>query len=149
MSQAVFPAFYALYVSNERRSSVQAMQLSNGLADPIGLWLGHLMFDSIFSTVSATLIIIIFALVAHQLQGLGFFVCMFPTCADSFPNIECNQWIVLVLYGFAATLFAYCISLLTASPLAAFAAVAGYQIIMFVVSGTYPRFLWKFGTDDE
>ena len=50
------------------------MQLSNGLADPIGLWLGHLMFDGIFATVSATLIIIIFAGVAHQLHGLGFFV---------------------------------------------------------------------------
>lgn len=70
----MFPAFFALYVSYERRSSVQAMQLSNGLADPIGLWLGHLMFDGIFATVSATLIIIIFAGVAHQLHGLGFFV---------------------------------------------------------------------------
>ena len=31
-------------------------------------------------------------------------------------------------------MFAYCISLVTDSPLAAFAVVAGYQIIMFIVS---------------
>ncbi|EJD03513.1 P-loop containing nucleoside triphosphate hydrolase protein [Fomitiporia mediterranea MF3/22] len=114
-AMSVFPAFYALYVSNERRSSVQAMQLSNGLADPVGLWLGHLMFDSIFSVAAATIIIIIFAAVASQLHGLGLF------------------WVVLVLYGIVGTLFAYCVSLLTASPLAAFAAVAGYQIVMAVL----------------
>jgi hypothetical protein len=39
----------------------------------------------------------------------------------------------MVLYGIAGTLFAYCGSLLVASPLAAFAAVAGYQIVMFLV----------------
>ncbi|EGN93723.1 hypothetical protein SERLA73DRAFT_97671 [Serpula lacrymans var. lacrymans S7.3] len=114
-SMAVFPAFFSLYVSRERRSSVQAMQLSNGLSDPIGLWLGHLMFDTIFSVTLATIIIIIFATVTSQLHGLGFF------------------WVVLVLYGIVGALFAYCISLFTASPLAAFAAVAGYQIIMFIL----------------
>lgn len=50
------------------------MQLSNGLADPVGLWLGHLMFDSIFCVLIATLIIIIFAGVSNQFHGLGFFV---------------------------------------------------------------------------
>ena len=43
------------------------------------------------------------------------------------------QWLVLVLYGFAAALFSYCFSLFTSSPLAAFAAVAGYQAVMFIV----------------
>ena len=74
MSKAAFPAFYALYVSNERRSSVQAMQLSNGLADPSGLWLGHLLFDAMFSTAAATVIIIVFASVTNQFHGLGLFV---------------------------------------------------------------------------
>ncbi|TFK56402.1 P-loop containing nucleoside triphosphate hydrolase protein [Heliocybe sulcata] len=114
-AMSVFPAFFSLYVSRERRSSVQAMQLSNGLADPIGLWLGHLIFDSAVSTLIASIIIIIFAAVSNQFNGLGFF------------------WVVLVLYGIVAALFAYCISLMTASPLAAFAAAAGYQIVMFVL----------------
>lgn len=39
----------------------------------------------------------------------------------------------MILYGIAGALFAYCVSLLVTSPLAAFAAVAGYQIVMFVV----------------
>jgi hypothetical protein len=72
--QAVFPAFFALYVSKERRSSVQAMQMSNGLSDPIGLWLGHLMFDSVFSVIFATITVIIWAAVSNQFRGLGFFV---------------------------------------------------------------------------
>ncbi|KAI0076833.1 P-loop containing nucleoside triphosphate hydrolase protein [Panus rudis PR-1116 ss-1] len=114
-AMSVFPAFFSLYVSKERRSAVQAMQLSNGLADPVGLWLGHLMFDSVFCVIIASLIIIIFAAVSNQFHGLGFF------------------WVVLVLYGIVGALFSYCVSLVVASPLAAFAATAGYQIIMFVL----------------
>ncbi|KAF7307603.1 hypothetical protein MIND_00555500 [Mycena indigotica] len=112
---SVFPAFFALYVSKERRSSVQAMQFSNGLHNPVGLWLGHLMFDAIFTVIMSTIVIIIFAAVSNQFHGLGFF------------------WLVMVLYGIAGTLFAYCCSLIVVSPLAAFATVAGYQIVMFVL----------------
>ncbi|PFH49786.1 hypothetical protein AMATHDRAFT_4551 [Amanita thiersii Skay4041] len=114
-AMSVFPAFFALYVSKERRSSVQAMQLSNGLTNPIGLWLGHLMFDTICTIILSTIIIIIIAAVTNQFHGLGFF------------------WLILVLYGITGALFAYCVSLVVASPLAAFATVAGYQIIMFVL----------------
>ncbi|KAI0714652.1 P-loop containing nucleoside triphosphate hydrolase protein [Earliella scabrosa] len=114
-AMAVYPAFFSLYVAKERRSSVQAMQLSNGLSDPIGLWLGHLLFDSIFAVIVATLIVIIFAAASNQFTGLGFF------------------WVVLVLYGIVGALFSYCVSLVVTSPLAAFAMSAGYQVIMFVL----------------
>lgn len=40
----------------------------------------------------------------------------------------------MVLYGVTGALFAYCISLAMTTPLAAFAAVAGYQVVMFIVS---------------
>jgi hypothetical protein len=40
----------------------------------------------------------------------------------------------MVLYGITGALFAYCVSLAVTSPLAAFAVVAGYQVIIFVVS---------------
>jgi ATP-binding cassette subfamily A (ABC1) protein 3 len=43
------------------------------------------------------------------------------------------QWFVMVLYGYTSTLFAYCISRITSSGLAAFSLCAGYQIIMFMV----------------
>jgi ATP-binding cassette subfamily A (ABC1) protein 3 len=95
---------------------VQAMQFSNGLHNPIGLWLGHLMFDTIFTLIMSTIVIIVFAAASNQFHGLGFF------------------WLVMVLYGITGTLFAYCVSLVVVSPLAAFAAVAGYQIVMFLVS---------------
>jgi len=44
-----------------------------------------------------------------------------------------RQWLILVLYGWVSALFAYCASLFTTSPLAAFAAVAGYQVVYFIV----------------
>ncbi|THU78042.1 P-loop containing nucleoside triphosphate hydrolase protein, partial [Dendrothele bispora CBS 962.96] len=114
-AMSVYPAFFALYVSKERRSSVQAMQFSNGLSNTVGLWMGHLMFDFIFSVISSTVIVIIFGAVSNQFHGLGIF------------------WVVLILYGVAGTLFAYFVSLFVSSPLAAFAAVAGYQVVMFVL----------------
>ena len=80
--QAVYPAFFSLYVSRERRSSVQAMQLSNGLANPVGLWLGHLMFDSLFTVFIATITIIIFSTTTNQFNGPGLLVRGFPSGCD-------------------------------------------------------------------
>ncbi|KAH9934058.1 P-loop containing nucleoside triphosphate hydrolase protein [Epithele typhae] len=114
-AMAVYPAFFSLYVAKERRAAVQAMQLSNGLADPVGMWLGHLLFDSIFAVLAASIIIIIFATTGEHFVGLGLF------------------WVVLVLYGIVGALFSYCVSLIVASPLAAFALAAGYQVVMFVL----------------
>ena len=53
------------------------MQLSNGLSDPVGLWLGHLLFDSMFAIVVASVIVIVFAAASNQFHGLGFFVRCF------------------------------------------------------------------------
>jgi hypothetical protein len=64
-----------MYVSRERRSSVQAMQFSNGLSNPVGLWLGHIMFDATKVIIISTVIIIVYAVAAkQQLHGLGFLV---------------------------------------------------------------------------
>lgn len=52
------------------------MQFSNGLTNPFGLWLGHLMFDTIFSTLLATIVIVVFALVSSHFHGLGIFVSL-------------------------------------------------------------------------
>ncbi|KZT02088.1 P-loop containing nucleoside triphosphate hydrolase protein [Laetiporus sulphureus 93-53] len=114
-AMSVFPAFFSLYVSKERRSSVQAMQLSNGLSNPVGLWLGHLMFDSMFSIIISSVMVIVFAAASNQFAGLGLF------------------WVVLFLYGIVGALFSYCVSLAVTSPLAAFAASAGYQVVMFIL----------------
>ncbi|KAH8091365.1 P-loop containing nucleoside triphosphate hydrolase protein [Cristinia sonorae] len=115
-SMAAFPAFFSLYISQERRSSVQAMQFSNGLANPVGLWLGHLLFDSIFCLVIATVIVIVFAAVSgSHFHGLGLL------------------WFVLVQYGIAGTLFAYHLSRFVSSPLVAFAIGSTYHGTIFVL----------------
>ncbi|KAF7302856.1 hypothetical protein MKEN_01247800 [Mycena kentingensis (nom. inval.)] len=112
---AIFPAFFALYVSKERRSSVQAMQFSNGLHNPAALWLGHLLFDGMSTLIMATVIAAVFGATTEHFHGLGYL------------------WFVMALYGIAGTLFAYCCSLVVKSPLAALATVAGSQFVIFLL----------------
>ncbi|KAG8700285.1 hypothetical protein FRC11_013061, partial [Ceratobasidium sp. 423] len=113
-SMGLWPAFFALYVSAERRSSVQAMQLSNGMT-PAGLWLGHLLFDFPWVVLISTIVTIIFATVTSQFYALGVL------------------WVVMVLYGVAGALFAYVISTFVNSPLAAFAVAGGYNVVISVL----------------
>ncbi|CAE7080467.1 unnamed protein product [Rhizoctonia solani] len=113
-SMGLWPAFFVLYVSAERRSSVQAMQLSNGMT-PAGLWLGHLLFDLPWVMLISTVVTIIFATVTSQFYALGVL------------------WVVMVLYGLAGALFAYVISTFVSSPLAAFAVVGGYNVVISVL----------------
>jgi hypothetical protein len=59
----------------------------------------------------------------------------------SVPFLIQQQWLVLSLYGLAGSLFAYLGSIVTSSALAAFALVAGYQVIMFIVSAPLGQIL--------
>ncbi|CAE6513623.1 unnamed protein product [Rhizoctonia solani] len=113
-SMGLWPAFFVLYVSSERRSSVQAMQLSNGMT-PAGLWLGHLLFDFPWVVLISTIVTIVFATVTSQFYALGVL------------------WIVMVLYGVAGALFAYVISTFVRSPLAAFAVAGGFNVVISVL----------------
>ena len=74
----MYPAFFAMYVAEERRSLVQAMQFSNGLSNPAGLWLGHVAFDAIWSIIASSIIAIVFATTSGQFAGVGLFVCPLP-----------------------------------------------------------------------
>ncbi|KAG9083681.1 hypothetical protein FRC06_004419 [Ceratobasidium sp. 370] len=116
-SMGLWPAFFALYVSAERQSSVQAMQLSNGMT-PAGLWLGHLLFDLPWITLIATVVVTVFGTVTSQFYGLG------------------ALWVVLELYGIAGALFAYVVSTLAKSPLASFAIAGGYNCLMSMLYGS-------------
>ncbi|KAG8774772.1 hypothetical protein FRC12_001832 [Ceratobasidium sp. 428] len=113
-SMGLWPAFFILYVSAERRSSVQAMQLSNGMT-PAGLWLGHLLFDLPWVVLIATVVTIVFGVATSQFYALG------------------ALWAVIVLYGIAGALFAYVVSTFVKSPLAGFALAGGYNVIMSVL----------------
>ncbi|KAF9479407.1 P-loop containing nucleoside triphosphate hydrolase protein [Pholiota conissans] len=114
-AMSIFPAFFTIYIANERQSSVQAMQLSNGLANPLGMWLGHLMFDSIFSVITATVIVIVYATVKEKFQGIGVL------------------WLIICLYGWAGTLLSYVIVTFVASPLGAFAVSVISQFIIYLL----------------
>lgn len=50
------------------------MQLSNGLSNPLGLWIGHFLWDSIFSVSIATVVVVIFATASDQFHGIGYMV---------------------------------------------------------------------------
>ena len=99
--QALYPAFFALYPTFERRSKVRALQYSNGVR-PVPLWLSHLAFDAIFIVIISIVCIILIAPQA-PFWGLVYF------------------WLVLAMYGLAATLQAYLISAFASSQPAAVA----------------------------
>ncbi|QRV72980.1 ABC transporter [Ceratobasidium sp. AG-Ba] len=111
-SMAAWPAMAALYVTKERASQVQAMQLSNGVS-PAGMWIGHLLFEIPVIFVISGAITGVFASTG-QFFNLGF------------------VFLAIVLYGIDATLLSFVASLFIRSPIAAFAIVAGYQCIAFL-----------------
>ena len=115
LSQAVYPAFFALYPTFERLSNVRALQYSNGVrAAP--LWFSYALFDFIFVVVIATVNTIVMS------QQLPFWFAV----GNMFP--------VLLLYGLTAILLSYAISLVASSQLAAFAFAAGSGAVMFLCS---------------
>ncbi|KAG9125960.1 hypothetical protein FRC07_005437, partial [Ceratobasidium sp. 392] len=111
-SMAAWPAMAALYVTKERASQVQAMQLSNGIS-PAGMWIGHLLFEIPIILVISGAITGVFASTG-QFFNLGL------------------VFLAIVLYGIDATLLSFVASLFIRSPIAAFAIVAGYQCIAFL-----------------
>jgi len=80
----VFPAFFTLYVTKERRSAVQAMQLSNGIANPASLWFGHLMFDGMFGVIISVIITVVFSQVSNQFDHLPLFVSARFACSVAY-----------------------------------------------------------------
>ncbi|CAE6433002.1 unnamed protein product [Rhizoctonia solani] len=111
-SMAAWPAMSALYVTKERASHVQAMQLSNGIS-PAGMWIGHLLYE-----------IPIILAISGAITGIF-------ASTGQFFNLEL-VFVVIVLYGIDATLLSFVASLFISSPIAAFAIIAGYQCITFL-----------------
>lgn len=115
LSQAVYPAFFALYPTFERLGNVRALQYSNGVrAAP--MWFAYAMFDFCFVILIAAINTIVLS------SQLPFWFAV----GNMFP--------VLMLYGITAILVSYAISLLATSQLAAFAFAAGSGAVMFLAS---------------
>jgi ATP-binding cassette, subfamily A (ABC1), member 3 len=97
------------------------------------MWLGHLLFDGIPGLIVATVVTVVFA--AMQFDQFRFlpllvYKSLFNGLVHSIDTVF--QWFVMVLYGYTSTLFAYCISRICSSGLAAFSVCAAYQVIMFM-----------------
>lgn len=91
-----------------------SLTISNG-ATPVGLWLGHLLFELPGIVLVSIVITVVFATVSSQFNGIGeLFACF-------------------VLYGISATLYAFCFSLFLTSQLAAWALYAGISVILFLL----------------
>ncbi|KAG8989430.1 hypothetical protein FRB93_003631 [Tulasnella sp. JGI-2019a] len=112
---AIFPAFATLYVTRERVSGVKAMQLSNGLT-PTGLHLGHLFAEMPVILISSTVMIVVWAAKAsEQFADLGL------------------MWVIFLLYGATSTLFSYAVSRFMPTALQAFATLAVYNVVLYIL----------------
>ncbi|GAW22798.1 hypothetical protein ANO14919_123410 [Xylariales sp. No.14919] len=112
--QALYPAFFSLYSTYERRSQVRALQYSNGIR-PFSTIFSYWVFDSFFVIIIAA---VCTALISMQTEwfGIGYL------------------FVAQALYGFAAILFSYLISFTARSQPAAFLLSVLFMAIMYVLS---------------
>lgn len=112
--QMLYPAFFSLYPTYERRSQVRALQYSNGIR-PFPLLFSYWMFDLVFVLIISAGCTAMIAPIAPWF-GIGY------------------VWFIQVLYGMAATLSAYLISLMARSQPAAFAFSILLMAVMYALS---------------
>ena len=108
LAMAVYPAFFALYPTVERLRNVRTLHYSNGVRS-LPLWLSYVFFDFLIVVATSILSVVIFRAVTNVWYHLEYL------------------FVVFFLYGLAATLLSYVISLFAKSQLAAFAFAAGGQ----------------------
>ncbi|KAK6508089.1 hypothetical protein TWF506_010193 [Arthrobotrys conoides] len=114
LGMSVFPAFFVLYPTLERLRNVRALHYSNGVRAG-SLWIAYTLFDFMFILVISVVVTIILVASTSVWWNVG------------------HLFAILMLYGLAAVLFAYIVSLLAKSQLAAFAMVAGYNAVLFLL----------------
>ncbi|KAH7372040.1 hypothetical protein BKA66DRAFT_180011 [Pyrenochaeta sp. MPI-SDFR-AT-0127] len=107
-----YPAFFALYPTNERISNVRSMQYSNGIR-PVPLWLSHLSFDSIFILLISVIATALLYTSTPVWTGLGFI------------------FLVFLLYGIVAALLSYVISMFAKRAVTAWFLVTLGQVIIY------------------
>ena len=112
--QAVFPAFAALYPAAERNNRAKAMMLTNGMR-ALPFWLGHLLAELPVMILASVPVALVYAFVSDQFAGVGVF------------------WVTLFLYALAATLQSFVVSLFAPNQLAAFAIMAAWNVLAFLI----------------
>ncbi|KAG9251252.1 uncharacterized protein F5Z01DRAFT_287683 [Emericellopsis atlantica] len=113
LALSCYPAFFALYPSNERRRFVRGLEYSNGVR-PLPLWIAYLLFDFMFALVSAAVVTAIWAGVSNVWYHVEY------------------VFVVFFLYGLASILLAYNVSLFTKTQLGTYAWSACIQLIGFL-----------------
>ena len=111
---ALYPAFFALYPTYERKTQVRALQYSNGIRPP-ALVLSYALFDFCFVLVVS---ILCTAIVSAQAPWFGIG----------------HVFLVQALYGLAAIPLVYLIALMTSSQPAAFASSVLAMAIMYIIA---------------
>ncbi|KAI5799029.1 hypothetical protein EDC01DRAFT_716765 [Geopyxis carbonaria] len=111
---AAFPAFFALYPTQERLRKVRALHYSNGVRS-LPLWLAYTLFDFAPVLLISVVCIIILSAAAPGMYGLGYL------------------FVVFVLFGLCSIQLAYNISLVCKSQLSAFAFAAGGQASAYLI----------------
>lgn len=114
LALCVYPAFFALYPSLERRRFVRGLEYSNGVR-PFPLWIAYVLFDFIIVLVSSAIVTAVWTVFADVWFHLGYI------------------FLVFFLYGLAAILQGYIISLFTKTQLGTYAWAAAGQAFIFVV----------------
>ncbi|KAI4610769.1 uncharacterized protein J4E87_010703 [Alternaria ethzedia] len=114
LAMCVYPALFALYPTQERLRNVRALHYSNGIR-AVPLWLAYTAFDFLFVLVISAVTTGIFAAASDAWYAPGYL------------------FVVFFLYGLCATLFAYLISIVVTSQLAAFAFAAGGMVSLYLI----------------
>jgi ATP-binding cassette subfamily A (ABC1) protein 3 len=130
-AMALSASFPTLYPTFERVRKVRSLHYSNGVR-PASLWLGHLLYESMWLILAGIICGIIFAALSpRNWYHAGFLVLVFA------------------LFGIASTLFAFVISLFAKSSLAAFPAMAGINSVMHTVFTVIYMVLFTVGSADK
>jgi ABC-type multidrug transport system ATPase subunit len=109
---AAYPAFFALYPTNERISNVRSMQYSNGIR-PLPLWLSHLAFDGIVVLIISAVGTGLIKNSTPVWTGLGYI------------------FLILFLYGIVSALLSYVLSMFARSAVTAWFMCALGQVVFY------------------
>lgn len=112
---AIYPAFFALYPTYERRSKVRALQYSNGI-NALPLWSAYMIFDMMFVLVITVVCTAFIIMLETEFWAVG------------------HLWLVQFLYGIAALLQSYIVSMFSSSQPAAMSWAMIIMMVEYVAS---------------
>lgn len=114
LALSAYPAFFGLYPNIERRRQVRGLQYSNGVRS-FPLWTAYTAFDFAIVLVSTAVVTILYAALSSVWYHVGYL------------------FLIFLLYGLAATLMAYVISLFCKTQLSTYAFAAAGMAVGFLI----------------